>query len=126
MSKWGERFKEHYRGLTARVIEVPEMKDADGNQLVIYARPASVRAAQQILDAGSKSMIRAYIEAMVVLGRDKHGEKIFDDSDRLELLDASKDMIERVGLEIIRSCTDIELSAPFKDIVKNSDASPNA
>lgn len=126
MSKWGDRFVEHQKRLERRVIEVPEMKDEEGNALLIHTAPVSVRAGERILEAWSKSPVRGYVEAMVLLARTADGERVFTDTDRVTLLDASKDMIERVGGAIIRGCTDVELGAPFEAIVKNSEADPSA
>lgn len=126
MSKWGERGKEHYRGMRPRVFEVSWLKDEAGNPLIVHARVASAGAGKKIVRAGQESVIDAYVEAIVLLSHNEQGEKIFDAGDRFNLMDWTKDGVEEIGGKIIRNCTDIELHTPFKDIVKNSVASQSA
>lgn len=119
MSIFGERAAAHYGNLSRRTIEVPEWGASASEPLVIHARPPSVIDAQAIFKAGAESSFEIYVEAIIRLSEDEKGNKLFDIGDKPLLRRASKDVVERVGAELLRKRSGAELMEPFEAEVKN-------
>lgn len=113
------RVKAHYKGVSPREIVVPEWGTPE-QPLVIYGKPASVADAARIFEARQKSSFDMYIEAIKLLARDEHGEKLFTNAECIELRRvAIKEVVERVGDLLIRERDGADLMAPLDDLIKN-------
>lgn len=94
----------HFRSLSPRVIEVPEWGATPSEPLVIHGIPMNVAAAEKIFAAGKGSSFDMFVEALIRLAHDAKGDPLFTISDRPMLRRVgAKEIVERVGLELLKS-----------------------
>lgn len=97
------RISNHFRTLATREIEVPEWGESEEKPLIIYGAPMNVMAAEKIFNAVKTSSFDMFVEAMIQLARDEKGDPLFTIADRPNLRRVgAKDVVERVGSELIR------------------------
>jgi len=110
----------HFKSLTPRVIEVAEWGAEEGGPLVIYGMPMNVAAAEKIFAAGKSSSFDMFVEAMIRLACDAKGDPLFTIADRPMLRrTGAKEVVERVGLELIKSREGDDLFPSRETRVKN-------
>lgn len=115
-----DRIGEHWKSLAPRVIEVPEWGDATDKPLLIYGMPMNVASADKIFSAGKNSSFEMFVEALIQLACNETGEKLFTIADRPVLRrTAAKEIIERVGLELIKARDSDEIAPTHEARVKN-------
>lgn len=112
-----QRISAHFRNLAVRQIEVPEWGESPDQPLIVYAKPMNVMAAEQIFKAGQYGM---FIEAMIQLACDESGKPLWTIADKPQLRRAApREIVERLGLELIRARDADELSPSHEDRIKN-------
>jgi hypothetical protein len=100
-----EQAKAHFKTLKTKTIEVAEWGGEDGQPLVIYVEPFTLKdkAKLQAVTKVTGSEIDALVELVVMKSLDKNGEKLFTIEDKHALRNAvDSRILERISGEIMR------------------------
>jgi len=98
-----DRVKEHFESQGVKKIEVAEWGE-EGQPLVIYCSPFTLAEKRNLFKGARNDDLGVLVDAIVLKGKDKEGNKLFKLDDKQILLNkADPEIIARVATEMLNS-----------------------
>ena len=109
--KFIDRAKSHFESLGVQHIEVPEWKDAAGNQSIIYWNPINLSEKNKLFrKSDNLNDVSILADILIMKSLDKDGNKLFTLEDKIALMHkVDSDVLSRVATEMVKAITPEEV-----------------